>query len=257
MKGIFTAILVCAVSSLLAGPAPRRANPVLAPVPKLEEDGYDWNGRHEAIVREQKAINPDLVFVGDSLTHAWGGVPETGLSPQRRTGEAIAAKAFAGHRVLNCGFGWDRTQNVLWRLDHGELDGIQPKTVVVNIGTNNTTPTNNAGPCSPAEIAEGVLAVCDRVRAKCPATKIVLMEIFPRWTPGHPGRAVIAEVNKRLAEAVKARSRGGEKIVLRDLAPALLDDKGEFKPGVMAGDKTHLAAGGYEAWAKLIADELK
>lgn len=240
--------------SKLLGDKPVPANPALAPVPKLEEDGYDWYGRHEAIVREQKAFDPDLVLIGDSITHAWGGTPNVG---NRRTGEAVATKAFAGHRVLNCGFGYDRTQNVLWRLDHGELDGIRPKTVVIHIGTNNIRATKNSVACTPPEIAEGVLAVCDRVRAKCPAAKIVLMQIFPRWTPGDPGRAVIAEVNGMLDKAVTSRRERGEKIVLRDLAPELLDAAGNFKPGVMGGDNTHPLAGGYEVWAKIVTEELK
>ncbi len=229
----------------------------LAPVPKLEEGGYDWLGRHEAVVREQKALDPDLVFIGDSITHAWGGVPKAGLGANWHVGEAAAAKAFAGHRVLNCGFGWDRTQNVLWRLDHGELDGLRPKTVVIHIGTNNLTPTKNAGPCTPEEIAQGVLAVCGCVRAKCPGTKIMLMAVFPRWTPAHPGRATIARVNQLLADAVKLRQAQGEKIVLRDLGPDMLQPDGTFKPGVMAGDLTHLVAGDYEIWAKAVKAELE
>ena len=62
------------------------------------------------------------------------------------------ASIFGPYRVLNLGFGWDRTQNVLWRLDHGELDGLQPRVVIIDLGTNNTTQTKNAGNNTAAEI---------------------------------------------------------------------------------------------------------
>ena len=70
--------------------------------------------------------------------------------------------------MLNLGFGWDRTQNVLWRLDHGELDGLHPRIVVIHIGTNNTSQTEHARQNTPAEIVEGIAAICGRVRAKTP-----------------------------------------------------------------------------------------
>ena len=82
--------------------------------------------------------------------------------------------------MLNLGFGWDRTQNVLWRLDHGELDGLHPRVVVVHIGTNNTSPTDHARQNTPAEIVAGLKEICGRIRSKIPRTKIVLMAIFPR-----------------------------------------------------------------------------
>lgn len=129
-------------------PVPHRARPSLSgsigsmatnsavePVTRLELDGYDWYDRHAEILQYQAAVDPQIVLIGDSITHFFGA-----LSPQPMPSPANAPKAFGsafagGRRVLNLGFGWDRTQNVLWRLDHGELDGLKPSMVVVNIGT--------------------------------------------------------------------------------------------------------------------------
>ncbi|HEX2950713.1 MAG TPA: G-D-S-L family lipolytic protein, partial [Armatimonadota bacterium] len=111
------------------------ANSAVVPVSKLEEDSYDWWARHDAVLAAKTRITPTMVLIRDSITHFWGGEPESDL----KNGGAVWAEAFGGIPTLNLGFGWDRTQNVLWRIDHGEFDGLQPQTVVLNIGTNNLT----------------------------------------------------------------------------------------------------------------------
>ena len=87
---------------------------------------------------------------------------------------------FGATQTLNLGFGWDRTQNVLWRLAHGEFEGLHPKTVVINIGTNNLTGTANARANTPAEVVQGILAIHEQVRAQSPQSRIIVMGVFPR-----------------------------------------------------------------------------
>jgi len=102
--------------------------------PVLEHDFYDWHERHRAKCLECERNNHDLVFIGDSITHLFEGDPAV---PGR--GERVWARYYGQRRALNLGFGWDRTQNVLWRLAHGEFAGQRPRLVVILIGTNNLT----------------------------------------------------------------------------------------------------------------------
>ena len=111
---------------------------------------YDWAERHAACVELMKSRQPEIVMLGDSITHFWGGEPVGG----RRTGADEWDRFFAGRRVVNLGYGWDRTENVLWRLMHGEFENVSPKVVVLMIGTNNIDLN------TPDEIAAGIAAIC-------------------------------------------------------------------------------------------------
>ena len=220
-------------------------NSAIIPAPKLEEDGYDWLGRHQEIVNIQKDIDPELVFIGDSITHAWGGEPLTGA---RKAGEKVFNSEFGRYRKLNLGFGWDRIQNVLWRLDHGELDGTRPKTVVIHIGTNNTSDTKNARPNTPAEIVDGIRQIILRLRAKVPKTHIILMSVFPREEkPGHARRKQINEINHLLASEFNA-VKG---ITCIDIGPKLLQPDGTIAHQTMS-DFCHPTERGYKIWADAI-----
>lgn len=220
------------------------ANTAIVPVPKLEEDRYDWQGRHAEILKIKDSADPELIFIGDSITHAWGDLPSTGA---RKTGEKVMKSALAQFRVLNLGFGWDRTQNVLWRLDHGELDGLQPRAVVINIGTNNTSETQNARQNTPAEIVEGVKEICARIRSKTPQAKIILMAVFPREkSPSHPRRKQINQINPLLAEFAKTAQ-----ISFVDIGAKMLAPDGTL-PREIAGDYCHPTEKGYQIWADAI-----
>jgi lysophospholipase L1-like esterase len=145
---------------------------------------------------------------------------------------------------LNLGFGWDRTQNVLWRLDHGELDGLHPRLVIVNIGTNNTSQTAHARMNTAPEIVQGIQEVCRRIRSKTPGAEIVLMAIFPREKkPDHPRRVLINETNK-LLEAWA----GEQNITFINLSQKFLGPDGAMLPG-LTSDFTHPTDKGYQIWA--------
>ena len=223
------------------------ANTACVPVGKLENDFYDFYQRHEAILKMKAEINPEIVLIGDSITHLWGGEPK---EPNGNRGAESWQALFGGRRVLNLGFGYDRTQNVLWRIDHGELDGLKPKTVVIHIGTNNFSGTKNARANTPEEIAEGIQAVVERVQKKC-AAEIILMAIFPRGQLANdPIRGQIAEVNKRLMALAKA-----PQVTVLDLTDKLTEADGSITREMMS-DFLHPAAKGYAVWAEALKSRL-
>ncbi|GGD50667.1 GDSL-type esterase/lipase family protein [Paenibacillus nasutitermitis] len=217
------------------------ANSAIIPTPELEENGYDWRARHEKILSVKHHVDPEVVLIGDSITHFWEGDPETGIFHGSK--EAWHS-LFAPYRVLNLGFGWDRTQNVLWRLDHGELEGLNPKIVVILIGTNNTSETKNARANEPDEIAEGLHAICDRIHNYAPQATIVIMAILPREEfPIHPRRKLIEKINMRFAQIAKDREYN-----FVDIGPALLETDGTLSHRI-AFDFCHLTERGYQIWA--------
>ena len=223
------------------------ANTAIVPVSKLEEDSYNWWNRHAEVLRVKDSINPEIVLIGNSITHFWGGEPKLKNAdgkPHKPNGLNAWASVFANRRVLNLGFGWDRTQNVLWRLDHGEIDGLHPRTIILHLGTNNTSGTANARMNSAPEIVEGIRAVCMRLRSKVPGAHLVLMKVFPREEkPDHPRRILINEINKQLE--VFARENN---IDLLDIGPKMLAADGTL-PKEIANDFCHPTEKGYQIWA--------
>lgn len=223
------------------------ANSAIVPVSKLENDSYNWWDRHAEVLRVKDSINPEIVLIGNSITHFWGGEPKLKYAdgkPRKPNGPNAWASVFGNHRVLNLGFGWDRTQNVLWRLDHGEIDGLHPRTIIMHLGTNNTSETENARMNSANEIVEGIRAVCIRLRSKVPGAHLVLMKVFPREEkPDHPRRVLINEINKQLE--IFARENN---IDLLDIGPKMLAPDGSL-PKDIAGDFCHPTEKGYQIWA--------
>ena len=229
----------------------RVANTAIVPTPKLEDDHYNWWERHAEVLRIKDSLDPEVVLIGNSITHFWGGRYPAFKDAQGRPAVPNGPKAwdslFGATRVLNLGFGWDRTQNVLWRLDHGELDGLHPRTVIIDIGTNNTSQTAHARMNTADEIVEGIRAVIGRVRSKVPGAEIVVMEVFPREKePQNPRRLLIGDIDRQL-EAVAAK----EHITLVNIGPSMLEPDGHFKPGIML-DYTHPTEKGYQLWADAI-----
>ena len=189
-------LLVLGLASLLWGNAPAaeptRQNGLVTTTPVTQDRDhatYNWQQRHAEVLARNLVVKPEVVFIGDSIIHFWGGEPK---APRVWAGAAWT-NCFAGFKVTNLGFGWDRTENVLWRLDNGELDNIQPKVIIIKIGTNNTSVTN-----TPADIAAGIEAVCATAHAKVPSAKILLLGILPRRDEP-PGHSATEPVNQLLA----------------------------------------------------------
>ena len=222
-------------------------NSAIVPASKLEEDSYNWWGRHAEVLQIKDSINPEIVLIGNSITHFWGGEPALKFKdgkPRMPNGPKAWASAFGKNRVLNLGFGWDRTQNVLWRLDHGEIDGLHPRAVIINIGTNNTSQTPNARMNSATEIVDGIRAICLRIRSKVPRTKIIVMAVFPReQKPDDSRRILINEINRRLEHFVTEAG-----ITYVDIGPQMLSTDGTLSKEI-AGDFCHPTEKGYQIWA--------
>lgn len=218
----------------------------------MEEDGYDWWQRHNDILQIKDSLNPEIVLIGNSITHFWGGnyppLRDADGRLRKPNGPNSWKATFKGHRVLNLGFGWDRTQNVLWRLDNGELDNLNPKLVIIHIGTNNTSETENARKNTPAEIVEGITAIYKRVQTKVPNTKIILMNIMPREEkPDNPRRVLIDETNLLLKSRIKDESG----VIILDISAEMLTSDKVLTQKITY-DFCHPTDAGYHIWGNAL-----
>lgn len=221
-------------------------NTALIPVPSLERDSYNWWTRHADALAAGPRIQPDIVLLGDSITHFWGGEPHD----KSANGPHAWQSTFGTRPVLNLGFGWDRTQNLLWRIDHGEFDGLRPKLVILNIGTNNLSATKNARANTPQEIVAAIAAIRERVRQKCPGAHLIVMGVFPRGPqPNHPFRAPIAAIDALLAKSLA----GLPDTTFLDIGARFLAPDGSL-PREMMPDGVHPSEAGYAIWSRALVE---
>jgi lysophospholipase L1-like esterase len=221
--------LGCLALGLTAAGQEKKENSATIPVPR---EGA-WRQLHEKYLQRAKEGSIDLLFLGDSITQGWND-------------NAVWKRHYAPRRAANMGIGGDRTQHVLWRIDNGEIDGINPKVVVLMIGT------NNIGSNTPEEIAEGIQAIVTRLREKLPETKILLLGIFPRGKSRTPDQTA-AEVDPRpgqVNEIIKSLD-DGKTVIYRDIGKRFLDADGRIPKDVMP-DFLHLSLKGYRIWADAI-----
>lgn len=179
-----------------------------------------------------------------------GGVPQES-SPNANRGTESWRALFNERPVLNLGFGWDRTQNVIKRIELGELDGLSPNAIVLLIGTNNLTGSRNARENTPAEIADGIGVIVEQCAAKCPQAQIILMAVFPRGEkPTDPARAKIAAINKHIVKFGEKRH-----VTFLDLTAKLTNVDGTISKEVL-GDFLHPSSRGYAIWAEALRHAL-
>ncbi len=223
---------VCALALLTSARAEdKKENTAIKPAMKDK-------GRHDKFVEIAKRGGVDVLFLGDSITDAWGG---EGHGP-RSAGAAIFEKEFKPLKAANFGIGGDRTQHVLWRLQNGELEGIQPKVVMLMIGTNNLSSN------TPEEIAEGVTAVVKEIHKKSPKTKVLLLGIFPRSAKASdPIREKLGKVNEIIAKL----DDGGKTVKYLDIGKKFLEEDGTLTRKIMP-DLLHLSPEGYQIWADAV-----
>lgn len=146
-------------------------NSTTIPVTQMREPGnYDWEQRHEELLSMNKLDPPKVCFFGNSITHFWGGTPK---GPYQNGGESWD-KSFDGLGIRNFGFGWDRIENVLWRVYHEELDGFEAEQVMLMLGTNNLHLNSDK------EIIEGLELLIQAFKARQAKAKITLIGILPR-----------------------------------------------------------------------------
>src|SRR5271169_5853760 len=125
---ILLAALFCTANLFAQTNAPvAKYVPGSALIPATRATPTNWLARHEGFVAEAKKGGVDILFMGDSITDNW-----------RSKGKNVWDKVYAPRHAANFGIGGDRTQHVLWRIENGELDGINPKVTVLMIGTNNS-----------------------------------------------------------------------------------------------------------------------
>ncbi|MGH7137630.1 MAG: GDSL-type esterase/lipase family protein, partial [Pirellulales bacterium] len=211
------------------------AAPSIVPVPV---DLVPWTLRDAQIAAAAADNHGPVVFVGDSITQAW----------QLPAGESVWDQYYAPLDALDAGMGGDTTQNVLWRIESGELDGLAPKVVVLMIGINNII----AGD-SPQEVAQGVAADIAALRRHLPESKILLLSILPAVLTSD-GRSFLAP-----AEATNqliARFADGQNVFYVNLWPVFANPDGTYRPDLHVADGVHLDTEGYTVFAQAIAPEL-
>ena len=204
---------------------PPGGNPATFPVPK-----NDWMSHFQRSLDRTKQGHVDLVFDGDSITDFWQG-----------TGKEVWAKNYGKLNAVDFGISGDRTENLLWRVDAGQLNGLHPKLIVLMIGTNDT------GECSDVQIADGVTAVLRAYQKACPTSVILLHGIFPRANnPNDSTRLKIKRIN-----AIISRLGDGNRVIYQDFGDKFLQPDGTLIHDLMP-DSLHPSAKGYEVWADAI-----
>ncbi len=241
----FLALLAALASSASLRADESAKNPATTPVPR----SGGWMTRHESFNAISKKGEAQLVFLGDSITQGWEG-----------KGKAAWDKHWAPLKAANFGIGGDRTEHVLWRLQHGNYDGIKPMLTVLMIGTNNTghqdRPQAELGGaiyhCTAEQTAAGVKAIVETLRRKQPQMKILLLAIFPRGaTPADKFRKQNEATN-----AIIKNLADGRMVHFMDIGGSFLQPDGTLPREIMP-DLLHLNEAGYDKWVAAIEGKVR
>jgi lysophospholipase L1-like esterase len=192
---------------------------------------------HQQLLEKAKLGRIDVYFEGDSITRRWGAIDYPELLANWK-------QNFFGWNAADFGWGADRVENILWRLENGELDGLNPKVIVLQAGTNNVG--NRASTdvdAKAADIAQGLEAVIRLMQQKAPNAVIILTAIFPR-NDNMDVMPVIDRINARLEKLAD-----GRKIRYLNINNKLAGPDGKLFDGMMNPDKLHPALKGYQVWA--------
>ncbi len=199
--------------------------------PRVDENSHV---AHEQLVAKAHAGGVDVYFEGDSIVRRWGALDYPEML-------ANFKQNFFGWNAGNFGWGADRTQNVLWRLQNGELDGVDPKVVVLLAGTNNVGGRPGPNPdAKVADVTRGVTAIVNLFREKTPDAVIILTAIFPRNIEVLPE---IQRINANLEKLADGRA-----VRFLNINDKLADADGRLLPG-MTVDGLHPSVQGYQVWA--------
>jgi lysophospholipase L1-like esterase len=216
---------------LTASPLPAQAD---RPLPRTDRNSQS---AHEQLVVKARSGRIDVYFAGDSITRRWGATDYPELLVNWR-------QNFFGWNAANFGWGADTIQNILWRLENGELDGVHPKVIVFLGGTNDIgrATRSDTDDERAEDVSRGVKAVLDSMRSKAPGATIVLMAIFPR-NDNMAVLPLINRVNRRLETFAD-----GKAIRFLNINDRLADASGRLFEGMMH-DGLHPAVQGYQVWA--------
>ncbi len=223
-----TLAIACALGAG-AGPAPAPAAPPAEParaprsttVPEPRPDLSWYQAQHEERLKEVAKGGWEIVLLGDSIVTSW--------TPKRRP-------AWDAYKVLNLGCAGDRTENLLWRLAHGEVDGLSPKVIVLLIGSNNTGHRRDP----PDRIAAGIRAILDDLHRRMPQARVVLLGLVPRGLTADD----FARVNNRNTNALIASFADNEKVFFADASAGFVRPDGSLAD-CFGKDKVHLNDAGY------------
>ena len=204
------------------------------PEPAVWPEAPDaWPHIARTLASEARRTDPRIVFLGDSITQGWGG-----------EGRAEWNARFAPLGVANLGIGGDRTQNILWRIGDGALDGLHPELVVLKIGVNNLWA--EVQECGADRVADGVAACVAAIQTRCPDAKVLALGILPtQAAPDHPLRAIVHAVNARSAALISAMDG---RVRFEDIGAAFLEPDGRISTDIMP-DGCHLSPRGYTIFA--------
>jgi lysophospholipase L1-like esterase len=220
-------LLGVAYAAAMASPASAQNTAVIPTV--FQEE------RHEGFLEEAGRGGIECLLMGDSITDWW-----------RRAGLEVYEENFGPLDCANFGIAGDRTQGVIWRMEHGELEGYSPKLMMLMIGTNNLSGRQNPAN-TPAEIAMGVAVIVTKFRTTFPDAKVLLLGVFPRGAElGNNFREPIRQINSLIAAL-----DDGEHVRYMDIGGRFLERDGSISVEVMA-DGLHPTARGYEIWAEAV-----
>ena len=206
-----------------------------------QRDWYDWRARHELMLKRNRDEAPQIVLIGNSITHFWTDdtrKPDKQAKANRKSWD----KLFKGLIVHNQGFGWDRVENGLWRIAHGELDGFDAEKIFLLLGTNNFYSN------TPEEIADGMMLLIKAVRKHQPNARIYQVGVMPRRDGEEKIKAINEIVKKRLA---------GTDVTYVEMSTGFLDENGKLIESLFAGDGLHPNEKGYAIEAKNLEKYVK
>jgi len=203
---------------------------------------------HEQLLQKARTGRIDVYFEGDSITRRWGTSDD-----QYKHFLANWRQNFSGWNAANFGWGGDTTQNILWRLENGELDNVDPKVIVLMAGTNNVGKKSPEGinDARVDDIARGIKAIADLCRRKAPKATIVLMGITPR-NDNTAVMPIINQINDRIAKLAD-----GKKVLYLNINDRLADKNGRLLEGMANKDGLHLDVKGYQVWADALKPILR
>jgi lysophospholipase L1-like esterase len=230
-------MLLTSMAVTMAADAPGR---IAADVPQPRADANSMQAHQELLAKRTQG-RIDVYFLGDSITRRWGAA-----DPAYRPLLAHWRSSFHGWNAANFGWGGDNTRNILWRLDNGALNGVNPRVIVLMAGTNNLFGLPAAAINEPlaADIARGIEAILRRCQALAPEARIVLMGITPR----NDNMAYMTAIDR--VNALISKLADGQRVRFIDLRGQLADATGKLLPGMTDPDQLHLALPAYEIWAR-------
>lgn len=177
---------------------------------KKEDEG--WIKRHQTIL-DRRTPEAKLILIGNSIFHS--------LDKDDRS--KVWEKYLNPFQTINMGISGDRTENVIWRLENGSLENINPKVAVVLIGTNNTDGNHYLSISTPEELAGGIKKICSLISEKLPDTEILLMGILPYgYKPNHRDN-----INKATNHLISKFSEDNAGIHYIDISQVYYNDQGK------------------------------